>query len=123
MVKSVPILSAPPVVEPFAFPTDLTEGRRASVACVVSAGDLPIEIRWLKDGRPPGPELRGHVARANDYTSLLSVPSVAARHAGNYTCLASNPAATASHSAPMVVQGTYTLILEHKLVFGEDLSM
>ncbi|KAG0430773.1 hypothetical protein HPB47_022388, partial [Ixodes persulcatus] len=94
----------PPVVNPFAFPSDLTEGKRAGAACIVSDGDLPISVEWRKDGLPLAPALRASVAEANDYTSFLSFAAVRQSHSGNYTCVASNPAASANFTAPMVVQ-------------------
>ncbi|XP_049268474.1 LOW QUALITY PROTEIN: Down syndrome cell adhesion molecule-like protein Dscam2 [Rhipicephalus sanguineus] len=94
----------PPVVSPFSFPDDLTEGKRAGAACIVSDGDLPITIEWFKDGRPLDAELEASVAKANDYTSFLSFTGVLQLHSGNYTCVASNPAASANYTAPMLVQ-------------------
>ncbi|KAM7292179.1 Down syndrome cell adhesion molecule homolog, partial [Ixodes scapularis] len=94
----------PPVVNPFAFPSDLTEGKRAGAACIVSDGDLPISVEWRKDGLPLAPALRASVAEANDYTSFLSFAAVRQSHSGNYTCVASNPAASANFTAPMIVQ-------------------
>nr|XP_053635391.1 cell adhesion molecule Dscam2-like [Cherax quadricarinatus] len=40
----------PPVIEPFSFRPNLQEGERTQVVCMVSSGDLPITINWLKDG-------------------------------------------------------------------------
>ncbi|XP_077517997.1 cell adhesion molecule Dscam1-like isoform X2 [Amblyomma americanum] len=94
----------PPVVSPFSFPDDLTEGKRAGAACIISDGDLPITIEWFKDGRELDPALEASVAKANDYTSFLSFTGVRRMHSGNYTCVASNPAASANFTAPMVVQ-------------------
>ncbi|KAL1430257.1 hypothetical protein MTO96_015201 [Rhipicephalus appendiculatus] len=96
----------PPVVNPFSFADDLIEGKRAGAACIVSDGDLPITIQWLKDGIPVEHqrELGASVADANDYTSFLSFTGVRQLHSGNYTCVASNPAASANYTAPMVVQ-------------------
>ncbi|KAK8770204.1 hypothetical protein V5799_013331, partial [Amblyomma americanum] len=97
----------PPVVNPFNFADDLTEGKRAGAACIVSDGDLPISIQWLKDGLPLDRRgLGASIAEANDYTSFLSFTGVRQLHSGNYTCVASNPAASANYTAPMVVQGT-----------------
>ncbi|XP_072143985.1 cell adhesion molecule Dscam1-like [Dermacentor andersoni] len=96
----------PPVVSPFSFPDDLTEGKRAGAACIVSDGDLPITIEWFKDGQPLDSVLEASVAKANDYTSFLSFTGVRQLHTGNYTCVASNPAASANYTAPMVVQVT-----------------
>ncbi|XP_077560689.1 cell adhesion molecule Dscam1-like [Haemaphysalis longicornis] len=96
----------PPAVSPFSFPDDLTEGKRAGAACVVSDGDLPISIAWLKDGRPLDTQALGAtVSRTNDYTSFLSVVGVRQGvHSGFYTCVAFNPAASANFTAPMVVR-------------------
>ena len=40
----------PPEIEPFAFPGNLQEGRRAQVSCSVTAGDMPVYFSWYKDG-------------------------------------------------------------------------
>lgn len=94
-----------PAVEPFSFPGDLVSGKRAGVACVVSAGDPPIKIKWLKNGLPLDKSLSA-VTSTTDFTSFLSFPhGVSRSHNGEYTCQAENSAATASFSAPMVVQG------------------
>lgn len=42
----------PPVVEPFSFAKSLHRGQRYNVMCTVVRGDLPVSIRWFKDGRP-----------------------------------------------------------------------
>ncbi|XP_070391735.1 cell adhesion molecule Dscam1-like isoform X3 [Dermacentor albipictus] len=94
----------PPLVSPFSFPDDLTEGKRAGAACIISEGDLPITIQWLKDGRPLDPELEASVAKANDYTSFLSFTGVRQLHSGNYTCVASNPATSSNYSSTMIVR-------------------
>ena len=95
-----------PVVEPFAFSTDVVAGRRAGVACIVSAGDLPITIEWLKDGRPLEPGLAATIS-TSDFTSFLSFPRLSRAHTGNYTCRAENPAAASEFTAPMRVQGLF----------------
>ncbi|XP_022656487.1 Down syndrome cell adhesion molecule-like protein Dscam2 isoform X2 [Varroa jacobsoni] len=94
----------PPIVNPFTFPEDLTQGKRAGAACIVSDGDLPIRIAWLKDGQPLPSSLKASISAANDYTSFLSFTSVDQLHSGNYTCVATNPAAASNYTAPMVVQ-------------------
>ncbi|KAK8788727.1 hypothetical protein V5799_021505 [Amblyomma americanum] len=96
----------PPVVSPFKFPDGLTEGKRAGAACIVSDGDQPIAIGWLKDGRALDERaLDATVSRTNDYTSFLSFVAVRQeRHSGTYTCVASNPAASANRSAVMLVR-------------------
>ena len=95
----------PPVVEPFSFPPDLVSGRRAGIACVVSAGDLPIRIRWLKDGQELLDRSLGATIKTADFTSSLSFAQVTRAHRGNYTCVAENPAAAVAFSTTMIVQG------------------
>ncbi|XP_035223674.1 Down syndrome cell adhesion molecule-like protein Dscam2, partial [Stegodyphus dumicola] len=97
-------IMAPPVVEPFSFATDLAEGKRITVACVVGSGDVPIRISWLKDGKPLPDDLQGSVSSVNEYTSALSINKVTQIHTGNYTCLATNPVASRNHTAAMVVK-------------------
>lgn len=41
----------PPVVEPFTFAKSLHRGQRYNIMCTVVRGDLPVQIRWFKDGR------------------------------------------------------------------------
>ncbi|GFV37584.1 down syndrome cell adhesion molecule-like protein Dscam2 [Trichonephila clavipes] len=98
-------IMAPPVVEPFSFASALSEGKRATVTCVVSSGDLPIRISWMKDGQPLPDDLRGSISTVNEFTSTLSFSSVSQIHNGNYTCIASNPVASRNHTATMIVKG------------------
>ncbi|XP_022240087.1 Down syndrome cell adhesion molecule-like protein Dscam2 [Limulus polyphemus] len=102
MMVSVAI---PPVVEPFFFNPDLTAGQRMTVVCVVSAGDLPIMIHWLKDSRRLPLNLQASINMANEYTSLLSFSAIRKDHSGDYTCVASNPAASDNFTASMDVKG------------------
>lgn len=41
----------PPVIEKFSFRADLEEEARTQLSCMVTDGDLPFTINWLKDGR------------------------------------------------------------------------
>lgn len=103
----------PAVVEPFAFPSDLVVGRRAGVACVVSAGDEPIHIKWLKDGSPLDIQSLGAKVVTADFTSSLSFARVTSRHRGNYSCVAHNPASSVSFSTQMLVQGMFSCLPFH----------
>ncbi len=46
----------PPVIDRFTVPAK-KQGDRVSIPCVVSSGDLPINITWKKDGSPIPPAL------------------------------------------------------------------
>lgn len=106
---SVPV---PPNITPFSFRLDLHLGERVGVQCVVSKGDSPLTIHWLKDGE----QLRqgdGLVLRTLDeFTSVLSIGALAPEHGGNYTCVARNTAAQAAYSAPLSVNGTVECVLD-----------
>ncbi|RWS28200.1 Down syndrome cell adhesion molecule-like protein [Leptotrombidium deliense] len=102
-----------PVVEPFSFSNDLVAGKRAGVACIVSSGDLPMNITWLKDGQQLPVALAASI-NSNDFTSFLSFTAVSRAHNGNYTCEAPNPAHKANYTATMIVQVPPTWIIEPK---------
>uniref|UniRef100_T1JCZ7 Down syndrome cell adhesion molecule-like protein Dscam2 n=1 Tax=Strigamia maritima TaxID=126957 RepID=T1JCZ7_STRMM len=94
------MVRVPPTIMPFSFPDEqLHIGMRVRVVCVVSQGDVPMTITWLKDGQPIPGELGVSVQMLDEYSSSLVIRSVTLRHNGNYTCVASNAAAAAFHSA------------------------
>ncbi|GAB6020837.1 Down syndrome cell adhesion molecule-like protein 1 [Chamberlinius hualienensis] len=75
----------------------LVEGMLARVSCVVSRGDLPIQMRWEKDGSAiVSGSLDGmQIKSFDDHSSILSIVSVKTLHNGRYSCIASNEAGTA----------------------------
>lgn len=124
------LLAVPPIIEPFAFQDGLAEGMRTRTVCGVSRGDAPLKLIWLKDGEPL-PELLGaNVTMLDQYSSLLSIPSLSATHSGEYTCVAKNPAAEIKYTALLQVKGSvlgcntqtdthtnsYTHTLSHTLI-------
>lgn len=75
------------------------------MTCVVSEGDGPVKITWLKDGHPLKPrEATTH--QIDEYDLALRIASASPMHNGNYTCLASNDAAKVFRTAPLLVHGT-----------------
>ena len=121
--------TVPPVLEPFAFARSLHRGQRYNVMCTVVRGDLPVSIRWFKDGRPiladfgsagqeePPPssssanggqadELAGLAIRQLDpYSSTLTFASLQPQHRGQYSCEAQNEAGRANQSSTLVIHG------------------
>jgi Down syndrome cell adhesion molecule len=74
---------------------------------MVSKGDPPLDISWLKDGRQltqTDPELM--IRHLDEFTSSLAIGALSPRHSGNYTCVARNLVASAAHSAALSVNGT-----------------
>lgn len=103
---SVPV---PPRIGPFSF-GELIEGVRTQVQCVIQAGDLPLELRWLKDHAEISPELSIQITE-DKYSSTLAIPRVGREHTGNYTCVASNEARASSSTANLVVSGNVDIQL------------
>ncbi|KAL5020556.1 hypothetical protein ScPMuIL_003448 [Solemya velum] len=101
MARSVFIdVVEPPVIDPFFFPRR-NQGERIVVSCVVSSGDLPISIKWIKDGQPIPPDLGIVVKNLGPYSSLLSIGDASPMHDGNYTCHASNAAADRNYTTSL----------------------
>lgn len=83
-------------------------GETVSVSCIISGGDLPIDLFWYFNGQA-----------LNDYDNLnnillekkgkklyfLIIESLSARHIGNYTCSAKNKAGIDEYSAILNVNG------------------
>lgn len=97
--------TVPPVIEPFAFQSDLSDGMRTRLICGVSRGDLPLRLTWLKDGEFLTPSLGANVSSIDQFTSILSIPSLSHTHSGEYTCVASNQASEVKYSATLQVKG------------------
>lgn len=86
---------------------------RTRTVCGVSRGDAPLTLRWLKDGEPLPLALGANVTFLDQYSSLLSIPSLSATHSGDYTCVATNPAAEFKYTATLQVKGiVYKLKLD-----------
>ena len=103
------LFAVPPRIDYFTFPENIQAGARVHVTCVVSEGDPPVRIVWLKDGKP----LSGYhdlsstttTNQIGEFDLALRINSASPAHNGNYTCLASNDAAKASHTARLLVHG------------------
>lgn len=103
----------PPKIASFVFgeePSNFADS--ASVQCLVTSGDLPIEFKWLFNGRPVT-EISGiTTAKMGKRNSVLTIDSVNGKHAGNFTCQASNSALTVNFTSQLVVNGIGNSILD-----------
>ncbi|KAH0947632.1 hypothetical protein HN011_008031 [Eciton burchellii] len=109
----VQVMVAPQIL-PFAFGDEPASwGELVSVTCSVTKGDQPIEITWAFNGTPiDSRDSDVVIASTNRKNSVLTIESVAARHAGDYTCTASNRVGATTHSAHLAVNVPPRWILE-----------
>nr|NP_001036477.1 down syndrome cell adhesion molecule 1, isoform AC [Drosophila melanogaster]ABI31028.1 down syndrome cell adhesion molecule 1, isoform AC [Drosophila melanogaster] len=104
---------APPKIAPFDFGQSASSFEDSvSVNCLVTSGDLPIDIEWLFGGEPINFATGIAILRGGKRTSLLTIDSVHAGHAGNYTCKAKNQASSSEYSAALIVNVPPRWILE-----------
>ncbi len=82
--------------------------------CTILAGDLPLKIRWLKDGQPLASDSK-RTQQLDDFTSILLLSRLTLDDAANYTCEAQNDAGMSSHSSVLRVKGTDRLLFIHQL--------
>lgn len=97
----------PPKIAPFDFgdePSNFADS--ASVQCLVTSGDLPIEFKWLFNGRPVTEIAGVTTVKLGKRNSVLSIDSVNGKHAGNFTCQASNLAMIVNYTSQLIVNGT-----------------
>lgn len=85
--------------------------------CHVAKGDMPIQIKWLFNGRDLQGSVLGVVTqKLGDRSSFLTVPSVNAENNGSYTCMSLNAAGNYNHTAHLFVKG-------REIIFNYDLLM
>nr|XP_034174424.1 Down syndrome cell adhesion molecule-like protein Dscam2 isoform X42 [Osmia lignaria] len=104
-----------PQIAPFSIGEEPANwGEQVSAICSVLKGDSPIEIQWSLNGeaitRATHPDIS--VTKTGKKTSVLTIDSVTARHAGEYTCVASNLVGSVSRSAVLAVNVPPRWILE-----------
>lgn len=96
-----------PVVDPFVFPKSLHQKQRYTILCSVSKGDMPLEIKWYKDGKHiKVPDFPGiNVIHVSQFSTSLVFESLRPEHRGNYSCEATNGAGSVSYNSSMTVHG------------------
>lgn len=101
------IFAVAPQIGSFTFGDDpLNAGETASLTCLITKGDSPLEIVWMFNNEPVDPTQHDIViSETGKRTKQLTIDPVSARHAGEYTCIASNIAGSTSRSAQLIVNG------------------
>lgn len=79
----------------------------ASVTCLVSKGDLPINITWTLNARTINVYDGVDTGNTKSRTSQLTIESVEPHHSGEYTCYANNLIGTAKYSSFLNINGNF----------------
>ncbi len=108
------IFLVPPRIAPFYFEEPIFAGQAAQVTCLVSEGDLPLDISWTYRGysNKSVTELGISTSRFGQKTSMLLIESTNAEHRGNYTC-------TVKSLSPLQLFSQYTAELN---IHGKEKS-
>lgn len=102
------IPAATPKIASFDFGNEPSNsGDSASVQCLVTSGDFPIDFKWLFNERPVSEIFGISTVKLGKRTYALTIDSVSGKHAGNYTCEASNSAGIDRYTAELFVDGTF----------------
>lgn len=94
---------------PFTFGDDpVSPGDSIGVQCVITKGDVPIQIDWMFNDQSLRTGQNGiNIINISTKTSLLNIVSINAQHRGNYTCIAKNKAGLSEFAAELKVNGTW----------------
>ncbi|KAI4460603.1 basigin related [Holotrichia oblita] len=92
-----------PHITPFEFEGQSNTGDSVQLTCYVGKGDLPLNISWKLNGVRVSPNDGVSIIPIGGRTSLLTIPAIQPRNAGEYTCYASNTAGSATHTATLYI--------------------
>uniref|UniRef100_A0A8D9ERR1 Down syndrome cell adhesion molecule-like protein Dscam2 n=1 Tax=Cacopsylla melanoneura TaxID=428564 RepID=A0A8D9ERR1_9HEMI len=113
------VVIVPPKLSPVSPERTLNVGERASLICSVTKGDIPLTIKWLKDGRYLDSSAALSITHVDQFNSMLVIDSVSARHSGNYSCTVRNMAAEETQIQRLIVNVPPRWIVEPSDVHEE----
>lgn len=101
-----------PHIVPFSFgDSPVHSGQTAQVTCLVSEGDLPLNITWSFHGGVVELDSGVITTKIGKKASSLLIDSVSEVQSGNYTCTAQNRAGSSHYTASLDVYGTLKFLL------------
>ncbi|XP_045473862.1 Down syndrome cell adhesion molecule-like protein Dscam2 isoform X48 [Harmonia axyridis] len=102
-----------PHIVPFTFGENpVHSGQTTQVTCLVSEGDLPLNVTWTFQGRSVESLSGVSTTKIGKKASLLLIDSVVDTHQGQYTCTAMNRAGYANYTTSLDVYVPPRWILE-----------
>ncbi|XP_065300526.1 obscurin isoform X6 [Dermacentor albipictus] len=124
-VETVPKKAAKdqkPVFEKGLEPTELIEGKPGKLEAKLAPGDTPLDIQWLKDGRPVRPSDRVRPEEKPDGTIRLHIDDVKPEDAGRYSVVAKNPDGETASEADVTTKPEKPGAKQQKPVFEKELK-
>ncbi|CAK1540555.1 unnamed protein product [Leptosia nina] len=106
------VVNVLPRIVPFSFETPLYAGQATQLTCLISEGDLPLDIQWYFEGRPLKELAEVTATKIAKRASLLLIDPAGWSNTGIYTCLARNQAGSSNFSASLEVHVPPRWILE-----------
>lgn len=101
------MLTVLPRIAPFDFGTSpVHSGQTIQATCLISEGDLPINISWTFQGKSIEKNSGVTTTTIGKKASFLLLDSVSEVHSGNYTCFAQNRAGIIDFTTFLHVYGT-----------------
>lgn len=95
-----------PKIAPFDFGNEPSNsGDSASVQCLVTSGDLPLDLKWFVNDRPVSEIFGISTVKLGKRTYALTIDAVSGKHSGVFTCQAENMAGVDRYSAELIVNG------------------
>lgn len=91
----------------------MSYGEFINIQCIVSGGDMPVNITWLLNDKPFDEYLEIYTTKRGKRILELTIESVAAKHMGNYSCVAENKAGRVNYTAELKVNGVFIYSSEH----------
>ncbi|XP_075532272.1 obscurin isoform X7 [Dermacentor variabilis] len=124
-VETVPKKAAKdqkPVFEKGLEPTELIEGKPGKLEAKLAPGDKPLDIQWLKDGRPVRPSDRVRPEEKPDGTIRLHIDDVKPEDAGRYSVVAKNPDGETASEADVTTKPEKPGAKQQKPAFEKELE-
>lgn len=92
---------------PFTFGDEaLNVGESTAVNCMITKGDLPINITWTLNGNRLASGTGGiTITRMSARLSALTIESIDAEHRGIFKCIAKNAAGSAELESELKANG------------------
>lgn len=94
---------------PFSFGEEpLNVGESTAVNCMITKGDLPLNITWTLNNKKLTSGSDGiTIARISARLSALTIESIGGEHRGMFQCIASNAAGSTELESELKANGEY----------------